>query len=92
MAEETSDNSGSFVIKNIQNIHQLKINVVKFDGTKNFRLWRCDVLDALNAQNLENALELQEKPAEMDEKFWKKMNRTACGVIRSCLSQERRVE
>jgi len=39
-------------------------------------------------QNLKGALELQEKPTEMDEKVWKKMNRTACGVITSCLSQD----
>ena len=46
----------------------MKIDVVKFDGTKNFRLWRCEVVDALNAQNLKDTLELQEKPAEVDEK------------------------
>ena len=66
----------------------MKIDVVKLDGTNNFGLWRCKVLDALNAQNLEDALKLQERPAEMEEKIWKKMNRTTCGVIRSCLSQD----
>jgi len=45
---------------------------VKFDGTNNFGLWRFEVLDALYAQNLEDALELQEKSAELDEKIWKK--------------------
>jgi len=38
MAEETSEGSGSFVVKNIQNIHHMKIDVVKFSDTKNFRL------------------------------------------------------
>ena len=51
MAEETSDGTGSFILKNTQNYHHMKIDVVKFDGT--FRLWKCEVLDALNAQNLE---------------------------------------
>jgi len=59
-----------------------------FDGTNNFELWRCEVLDALNAQNLEEAVELQERLEEMEENIWKKMNRTAYGVIRSCLSQD----
>jgi len=65
----------------------LKIDVVKFDETNNFGLWKCKVLDALNAQNLKDALELKEKPTEMNKKVWKKINRTTCGVIRSCLSQ-----
>jgi len=41
-------------------------------------------MDALNAQNLEDTLELQERPTEVNEKVWKKMNRTACGIIMSC--------
>ena len=56
MAEETFGGSDSFVIMNIQNIHHLKIDVVKFDGTNNFSLWRCEVLNALNMQNLEDLL------------------------------------
>jgi len=43
MAEETSDGGGSFIVKNIQSIHHLKIDVMKFDGTYNFGLWRCGV-------------------------------------------------
>jgi len=38
MVEETSDSSGSFVVKNIQNFHHKKIDVMKFDGTNNFGL------------------------------------------------------
>ena len=45
-------------------------------------------MDALNAQNLEDTLELQKKPIEEDEKVWKKMNMTACGVIRSYLTRD----
>jgi len=36
MVEKTSDGSGSFVVKNIQNIYHLKIDMVKFDVTNNF--------------------------------------------------------
>jgi len=64
----------------------MKIDVMNFDGTNNFGLLRCEVLDALNAQNLEDTLELQERPIEVDEKFWKKMNRTTCGIFKSCLT------
>ena len=67
MAGETSSGSDSFVVKNIQNVHHMKIDVVKFNGTNNFRLWRCEVIDALNAQNLEDTLEFQERPAEVNE-------------------------
>ena len=91
--EESTSNggSGSSMMKIIQslNIHQSsKSDVIKFDGTNNFDLCRCKVLDALNVQNLNDTLELQEKPAEMEEKIWKKMNRKACGVIRYYLTQD----
>ena len=68
IAGETSNGSDSFIVKNIQNIHRLRIDVVKLDDTNNFELWRCEVLDALNAQNLEDTQELQEKPTEVNEK------------------------
>jgi len=88
MTEEASEGSDFFVVKNIHNIHHLKIDVVKFNGTNNIGLWRCKVLDELNAQNLEDSLDLQEKLSEMEENVWKKMNRIACGVIRSSSSQD----
>ena len=56
------------------NVYQSKIDVVKFDGTNNFDIKRCDVMDALNAQNLEDSLKLQKKPEDAQEKDWKKMN------------------
>ena len=81
---------GASGVKTIQslNIHSMKIDVEKFNGINNFRLWRCEVLDALNAQNLEDTLELDGKPDEIEENVWKKMNRTACGVIKSYLTQD----
>ena len=66
---EEREGSDFFIVKNIQNFHHLKIDVVKFNGTNNFGLWRCNVLDALNAQNLKDSLELQEKPTDIEEKF-----------------------
>jgi len=34
------------------NPHPMKIDVVKFDGTNNFRMWRCEVIDTLTVINL----------------------------------------
>ena len=38
-----------------------RIDVVKFNGTNNFEMWRCEVMDALNASNLEDTLLLEKK-------------------------------
>jgi len=43
------------------NLHPLKIDVVKFDGKNNFDIWRCEVMDALTASNLEDTLQLEKK-------------------------------
>jgi len=42
------------------NLHSLKIDVVKFHG-KNFGMWRCEVMYALTASNLEDTLRLEKK-------------------------------
>jgi len=68
------------------NPHPMKIDVVKFDGTNNFGMWRCEVMDTLTTSNLEDTLRLKEKPEETSEKDWDKMNRMVCGLIRSCLT------
>ena len=62
MAEESQ-----FTVKSLKP-HPMKINVVKFDGTNNFKMWRCEVMDALTASNLKDALCLEEKPDETSEK------------------------
>ena len=45
-----------------------KIDVVKFDGTNNFGMWRCEVMDALTASNLKDSLQLEEKPKKISKK------------------------
>jgi len=65
-----------------------RIDVVKFNGTNNFGMWRCEVMDALMASNLEDTLRLEKKPASTMEEDWDKMNRLACDMIRSCLTQD----
>jgi len=34
---------------------------VKFDGKDNFDMWRCEVMDALTASNLEDTLPLEKR-------------------------------
>jgi len=70
------------------NPHLLRIDVVKFNGMNNFGMWRCEVMDALTTSNLEDTLRLEKKRASTTEKNCDKMNRTACGLIRSCLTQD----
>ena len=72
----------------IVNIHQSKIDVVKFDGMNNFSMWRCEVMDALTASNLKDSLLREKKPEEISKKNWDKTNRTACDIIRSYLTQD----
>ena len=43
----------------IMNLHQLKIDVIKFNGKNNFGIWRCEVMDVLTASNLEDTLRLK---------------------------------
>jgi len=38
-----------------------RIDVVKFAGTNNFDMWRCEVMDALTTSNLEDTLRLEKK-------------------------------
>ena len=73
--------SGKFV-----NPHPFRIDVVKFDGKNNYGMCRCKVTDALTASNLEDTLRLEKKRTSTTEEDWDKMNRTACGLIRSCLT------
>jgi len=44
-----------------------KIDVMKFDGTNNFGMWRYEVMDTLTASNLEDSLRMEEKPGETSE-------------------------
>ena len=38
------------------NPYPMKIDVVKFDGTNNFGMWRCEVMNALTTSNFEDTL------------------------------------
>ena len=75
MAEETAS------VKAMNN--HPRIEVVKFNGTNNFGMWRCEVMDALNASNLEDTLLLERKKNTTTDEEWAKMNISACGLLRS---------
>ena len=45
-------------------------------------------MDALTTSNLEDALCLEKELEVTSEKDWDKMNRTVCGIISSCLTQD----
>ena len=45
-------------------------------------------MDALNVSNLDDTLLLEKKRSTTTEEEWEKMNRSACGLIRSCLTQD----
>ena len=72
----------------IMNSHSLKIEMVKFDGKNNFGIWRCEVMDVQTVSNLEDTLRLEKKRETTTEEDWDKMNRTTCGLIRFCLTQD----
>ena len=65
-----------------------RIDVVKFNGTNSFGMWRCEIMDALTTSNLEDTLRLEKKRASITEEDWDKMKRSACGLLRSCLTQD----
>ena len=88
MAEEdkTTSSSGSSGYKTTMS--NAKFEVEKFDGTNNFGMWQCEVLDVLIQQDLDITLEA--KPDDMSEKDWAKLNRQACGTIRLCLAKDQK--
>ena len=77
----------TFTVKSV-NPHLLRIDVVKFDGKNNFDMWRCEVMDALTALNLDDTLRLEKKRDSTTEEDWDKINQPACGLIRSYLTQD----
>ena len=84
-SEEGNSKSSSSARTTVSNA---KFEVEKFDGTNNFGMWQCEVLDVLVQQDLD--ITLEDKPKDMDEKEWSKINRQACGTIRLCLVKDQK--
>ncbi|KAG2663573.1 hypothetical protein I3760_16G037700 [Carya illinoinensis] len=69
-------------------VSNAKFEVEKFDGTNNFGMWQCEVMDVLIQQELDIAL--GGKPDDMTDQGWKKLNTQDCSTIRLCLTKEQK--
>ena len=69
-------------------IGNAKFEVEKFNGTNNFGMWQCEMMDVLCQQELDIALD--DKPEDMSDAEWAKINRWACGSIRLCLAKDQK--
>ena len=47
-------------------VSNVNFEVEKFDGTNNFGIWQCEVMDVLVQQELD--ITLEDKPEEMSDK------------------------
>ncbi|KAM2004372.1 hypothetical protein ACFX15_027830 [Malus domestica] len=63
-----------------------RLEVDKFNGSNNFGMWQCEVMDMLYQQELDMVLE--DKPEDIDDKQWTRINLHACAAIRSFLDKE----
>jgi hypothetical protein len=88
MAEgSTSKSVGSAPVVRLV-VSNAKFDVEKFDGKNNFGMWQCEVMNVLAQQELDVTLE--DKPEEMSEANWRKLNSQACGIIRLCLAKDQK--
>ena len=63
------------------------VNIVKFDGSGNFRLWQRRVKDVLVQQGLVKALS-GKQPKGMNVTDWKDLEMQVASTIRMCLADE----
>ena len=64
-SSSTSSKSASVARTTVSNA---KFEVEKFNGSNNFGMWQCEVMDVLIQQELDIALD--EKPEHMENKDW----------------------
>lgn len=83
---ESSSTTNNYGQRNT--VSNAKFEVEKFDGTNNFSMWQCEVLDVLYQQELDMTLE--KRPDDISDKDWLKLNRQACGTIRLCLTKDQK--
>jgi hypothetical protein len=83
---ESSSTTNNYGQRNT--VSNAKFEVEKFDGTNNFGMWQCEVLDVLYQQELDMTLE--KWPDDISDKDWLKLNRQACGTIRLCLTKDQK--
>ncbi|KAK2633562.1 hypothetical protein Ddye_032774 [Dipteronia dyeriana] len=71
-------------------ISNAKFDIEKFDGTNNFGMWQCKVMDLLFREGSDIAL--SSKPKAIFDEDWKYVNRQACGTIRLCLAKDQKYQ
>ncbi|BBG99268.1 transposable element gene [Prunus dulcis] len=81
-----SASSSSAPTSNRHPIASTRLEVDKFNGSNNFGMWQCEVMDVLYQQELDMVLE--DKPEDIDDKQWTRINLHACATIRSFLDKE----
>uniref|UniRef100_A0A5B6Z910 Putative Ty-1 copia retrotransposon n=1 Tax=Davidia involucrata TaxID=16924 RepID=A0A5B6Z910_DAVIN len=69
-------------------LSNVKFEVEKFDGTNNFGMWQCEVLDLLFRKGSHIALDA--KPKDISNEDWNFINRQACSTIRLCLAKDQK--
>ena len=69
-------------------VSNAKFEIEKFDGMNNFGIWQCELMDVLIQQELDIALD--EKPTELLDKNWEKINRQACSTIHFYLAKDQK--
>lgn len=67
-------------------VSSTKFEVEKFDRKGNFGMWKCEVMDILVQINLDFTLE--DKPEDLDDKNWERINQLARSSIRLCLVKD----
>ncbi|KAI9169132.1 hypothetical protein LWI28_007491 [Acer negundo] len=65
-----------------------KFDIEKFDGTNNFGMWQCEVLDLLFREG--SNIALSSKLKDISDEDWNYVNRQACGTIRLCLAKDQK--
>ncbi|XP_034203787.1 uncharacterized protein LOC117618305 [Prunus dulcis] len=86
LKEKESTSSSSAPTSNRHPIASTRLEVDKFNGSNNFGMWQCEVMDVLYQQELDMVLE--DKPEDIDDKQWTRINLHACATIRSFLDKE----
>ncbi|BBH09101.1 hypothetical protein Prudu_021510 [Prunus dulcis] len=86
LKEKESTSSSSAPTSNRHPIASTRLEVDKFNGSNNFGMWQCEVMDVLYQQEFDMVLE--DKPEDIDDKQWTRINLHACATIRSFLDKE----
>ncbi|CAL8139425.1 unnamed protein product [Prunus armeniaca] len=80
------ESASSLSAPNKHPIATTRLEVDKFNGSNNFGKRQCEVMDVLYQQELDMVME--DKPEDIDDKQWTRINLHVCAAIRSFLDKE----